>query len=87
MDPYGTILFGSLLLSAVHAAIPNHWAPLVMLGKTEKWTARQFAAYTAITGVAHTASTVLVGIVVGSVRYRSCNNPDRGATVRKESGR
>ncbi len=67
MNQYSTILFGSLLLSVLHAAIPNHWAPLVVLGKTEKWTARQLALYTAIAGFAHTASTVLVGIVVGVI--------------------
>lgn len=67
MNTYWTILFGSLLLSVIHAAIPNHWAPLVVFGKTEKWTTRQLAVYTAIAGFAHTASTVLVGIIVGVI--------------------
>jgi membrane protein DedA with SNARE-associated domain len=67
MNPYWTTLMGSLLLSAIHASIPNHWVPLVVLGKTEKWTPRQAALYTTIAGFAHTASTVLVGIAVGEI--------------------
>jgi len=67
MNTYWTIFLGSLLLSVIHAAIPNHWAPLVVLGKTEKWTARQLAVYTAIAGFAHTVSTVMVGIIVGVI--------------------
>lgn len=61
------ILFGSMFLSVIHASIPNHWTPLVVLGKAEKWTPRQLALYTAIAGFAHTASTVLVGIIVGVI--------------------
>ena len=67
MNAYWTILMGSLLLRAIHASIPNHWVPLVVLGKTEKWTPRQTALYTTIAGIAHTASTVLVGIVIGVI--------------------
>jgi nickel/cobalt transporter (NicO) family protein len=67
MKAYWAILGGSLVLSVLHAAIPNHWAPLVVLGKTERWTARQLALYTAIAGFAHTVSTVLVGIIVGVI--------------------
>lgn len=70
MTPIYQILSGSLLLSLIHAAIPNHWAPLVVIGKTENWTARQLAAYTAMAGFAHTASTVLIGIIVGVIGVR-----------------
>ena len=32
------IFFGSFILSLIHALIPNHWIPLVAIGRTEKWT-------------------------------------------------
>lgn len=63
------ILIGSLLLSIVHACIPNHWIPLVVVGKTENWSRSETLGVTAITGSAHTISTVLVGIIVGLVGY------------------
>ncbi len=64
------ILIGSLVLSVVHAIIPNHWIPLVAVGKTEKWSRNETLWVTAITGGAHTISTILVGIIVGLVGYK-----------------
>jgi hypothetical protein len=59
------ILLGSLLLSAIHALIPNHWIPLVAIGRAEKWRRSETLAITAISGIAHVTSTILIGIVAG----------------------
>ncbi len=64
------IFIGSLILSTIHALIPNHWLPLIAVGKTEKWTRNQTLWATAITGVAHTLSTIIIGIVVGLIGYK-----------------
>jgi len=64
------IFIGSLLLSIIHALIPNHWLPLIAVGKAEKWTQPQTLWATLITGVAHTLSTILIGVVVGLIGYR-----------------
>jgi len=60
-----TLIGGAVLLSLVHALIPNHWIPLVVLGKAEKWSKRQTIGMTAIVGFAHTTSTVLIGVLIG----------------------
>ncbi|MFH1241565.1 MAG: hypothetical protein V1689_04305 [Pseudomonadota bacterium] len=64
------ILFGSVILSLIHAAIPNHWIPLVAIARTEGWSRPEALRATAITGSAHTISTILVGIMVGLIGYR-----------------
>jgi hypothetical protein len=64
------IFIGSLILSTIHALIPNHWLPLIAVGKTEKWTHNQTLWATVITGVAHTLSTIIIGIVVGLIGYK-----------------
>ncbi|MFO7657748.1 MAG: hypothetical protein R6W78_11825 [Bacteroidales bacterium] len=64
------ILIGSILLSIVHAFIPNHWIPLVAIGKAENWTTRETVIATIITGLAHTLSTVLVGIIIGFAGFK-----------------
>ena len=61
------IFLGSLSLSVIHALIPNHWIPLVTIGKTEKWTTAEVVSATAIVGFAHILSTVIIGIIVGFV--------------------
>jgi hypothetical protein len=64
------ILIGSFALSLIHASIPNHWIPLVAIGKTENWSRSETLWITGITASAHTFSTILVGIIVGIAGYR-----------------
>jgi putative Mn2+ efflux pump MntP len=64
------IFFGSVILSIVHAVIPNHWIPLIAISKAESWTIKESVSGTFITGLAHTLSTVLIGIAVGFAGYR-----------------
>ena len=64
------VLIASILLSIIHASIPNHWLPLIAVGKTEKWTQGEIMRATLITGFAHTLSTVLIGIIVGFLGYK-----------------
>jgi hypothetical protein len=59
------ILLGSLLLSAIHAFIPNHWIPLVAIARAEGWRRSETLAITAISGLAHVSSTILIGVVAG----------------------
>jgi cadmium resistance protein CadD (predicted permease) len=64
------ILIGSFFLSVIHASVPNHWIPLVVVSKAEKWSRTETFWVTTITGSAHTISTILVGIVVGLLGYK-----------------
>ncbi|RMD82167.1 MAG: hypothetical protein D6815_09860 [Candidatus Dadabacteria bacterium] len=64
------ILLGSLMLSLIHAAIPNHWLPLVVISKAQRWSHAEALAITALTGAAHASSTILIGIFVGLLGQR-----------------
>lgn len=63
------VLLSSIALSVVHAAIPNHWMPLVAIGNTEKWSMNETLMVTGIAGLAHVLSTILIGIGVGWAGY------------------
>lgn len=62
VDPQ--LLVGSLVLSLVHAAIPSHWLPLVLVARTERWGVGETLGATALAGFAHTLSTLLIGVGV-----------------------
>jgi hypothetical protein len=64
------VLLGSLLLSSVHAAIPNHWIPLVAISRTEGWIRSETLLVTGVVGLAHCASTILIGMAVGLLGYQ-----------------
>src|SRR6478735_3308178 len=56
-----TLVSGSLLLSLLHAVIPNHWLPILAIGKKENWSLREVLQITAISGLSHVTSTLLIG--------------------------
>ncbi len=64
------ILLGSLALSLIHAAIPNHWLPLVAVSKAQRWSHAESLVITAVTGAAHAASTIIIGLGVGLLGYQ-----------------
>ncbi|MFN3693721.1 MAG: hypothetical protein ACK4UV_01835 [Ignavibacterium sp.] len=70
MTGLSQIIVGAFLLSIVHASIPNHWIPLVALSKAEKWNEKLTLGITAISGFAHTLSTIIIGIIVGFLGYK-----------------
>ena len=63
----GELMLGATLLSIVHAAIPNHWLPLVALSKSEGWDIRRTRMAALLAGGAHVMSTILIGMIVGGV--------------------
>jgi len=69
MFPTIQLLLGTLAFSLVHILIPTHWVPLVAIGKAESWSRQETLWTTAITGLTHTISTLLLGIVVGLLSY------------------
>ena len=58
------ILLGSILISLVHAAIPSHWLPLVVVGRAQRWTQGETLRATVLAGLAHTISTTAIGVLI-----------------------
>jgi len=68
------IFLGSLLLSIIHSSIPNHWLPLIAISKSENWSRKETMTATAIAGFSHTASTILIGMLVGLLGFKLSEN-------------
>lgn len=64
------LLTGALLLSLLHAAIPNHWAPVLAVARAERWPLRRAVGVTVAAGLAHVLSTVLLGLGLGLLGWR-----------------
>lgn len=61
------IIIGSLLISLLHAVIPNHWLPVLAIGRKEGWTLGETSRVTFIAGMAHVISTILIGLLLGLI--------------------
>jgi nickel/cobalt transporter (NicO) family protein len=62
-----SIIIGSLLISLLHAVIPNHWLPILAIGKKEGWDLAKINRITFLAGVSHVISTVIIGILLGMI--------------------
>lgn len=60
-----TLIAGSLVLSILHALIPNHWLPVLAISKKENWSIGETTWVTLVSGLAHALSTVIIGVVIG----------------------
>lgn len=60
-----SIVVGSLVLSVLHALIPNHWLPVLAISRKENWTLNQTTSVTFISGLSHALSTVIIGLLIG----------------------
>jgi len=62
-----SIITGSLIISLLHAVIPNHWLPVIAIGRREKWTLKEVLKVTLIGALAHGVSTILIGAILGVI--------------------
>lgn len=59
-----SIITGSLIISLLHAVIPNHWLPVIAIGRKEQWSLEEVTKVTLVCALAHGVSTVLIGVIL-----------------------
>ena len=69
-----SIITGSIILSLLHATIPNHWLPVIAIGRKEKWTVGEVTRVTFISAIAHGLSTVVLGFVLAFLGAKLADN-------------
>ena len=62
-----SIITGSLIISLLHAVIPNHWLPVIAIGRKENWSIQEVTKVTLTCALAHGLSTVLIGVLLSLI--------------------
>ena len=62
-----SILTGSFIISLLHAIIPNHWLPVLAIGRKEGWSLAETTSITFIAGMAHVISTIIIGLLLAMI--------------------
>jgi len=62
-----SLLIGSLLISLLHAVIPNHWLPVLAIGKRHGWSLAETSRITFMAGMAHVVSTIIIGLLLAVI--------------------
>ena len=59
-----SLLGGGFLASALHAALPTHWLPFVLVGRAQGWGMRRLSMVVIVAALAHVATTAVIGAIV-----------------------
>ena len=59
-----SLLGGGFAAAFLHAALPTHWLPFVLVGRAQRWSVGQMMGAVGAAGVAHIASTAVVGSLI-----------------------
>ena len=59
-----SLLGGGFVADFMHAAMPTHWLPFVLVGRAQRWSLMRVMTVAVTAGLAHIASTALVGSLI-----------------------
>ena len=54
-------------VGVLHTLVPDHWAPIVVVGRQRGWSVAHTARAAAVAGLGHVTSTLVLGIIVWTV--------------------
>ena len=61
---FGSVAATGFVIAFLHAAIPTHWLPFVLVGRAQGWSGRKTLGVAALAGGGHIASTVVLGLLL-----------------------
>jgi len=64
------ILIGAIVFSTVHALMPDHWIPLVLISRAEGWSQGETMWISALVTLPHMISTILLGMAIGLIGFQ-----------------
>ena len=56
-----SLLGGAFVTAFLHAALPTHWLPFVLVGRAQRWNLARVLGAVAAAGLAHIMTTAIVG--------------------------
>ena len=63
------ILSGAFIISILHALMPNHWLPVMAIGKKQHWPHSKIILITLLAGAVHAMSTIVIGLIAGLIGW------------------
>jgi hypothetical protein len=66
-----------------HAILPDHWVPLAVVGRTQKYSLGRVARLSTLAGIAHVLVSILLGAIVIAVglQFRSAVESAQGTII------
>jgi threonine/homoserine/homoserine lactone efflux protein len=61
---FWTVAAGGFVAALLHAALPTHWLPFVLVGRAQGWSGRKTLAVTALAGSGHVLATLVLAVLL-----------------------
>lgn len=61
---FWTVAAGGFAAALLHAALPTHWLPFVLVGRAQGWSGRKTLAVTALAGGGHILATLVLAVAL-----------------------
>ena len=68
------IIIGAAIISMLHALLPNHWLPIIAIGHKQNWSLKETLIVTMIGSLAHSLSTIIIGLAMGYLGHTLSTN-------------
>ena len=63
----GLLLLGAATVGAVHSILPDHWVPLAVVARTQRWSTARLARTTILAASGHVLTSIALGAVVAVI--------------------
>jgi hypothetical protein len=60
----GALLLAAAAVGILHMSAPDHWATLIILGRTEKWSRSRLMGVGTVTALGHVAHSIFLGFLI-----------------------
>jgi len=61
---FASVAATGFVVAFLHAALPTHWLPFVLVGRAQKWTTGRTLGVTLLAGLGHVGLTIVLGLAV-----------------------
>ena len=61
---FASVAATGFAVAFLHAALPTHWLPFVLVGRAQKWTTGRTLGVTLLAGLGHVGLTIVLGLAV-----------------------
>lgn len=63
----GLLLLGAATVGVVHAILPDHWVPLAVVARTQRWSTARLARTTILAASGHVLTSIALGALVAVI--------------------
>ncbi|MDA8343902.1 MAG: hypothetical protein M0Z66_00315 [Thermaerobacter sp.] len=67
LNAFVVLALAALAVAVVHSAMPDHWVPLAIVARSNRWSIARTARISLIAALGHVGASLVLGMAIGAV--------------------